>query len=454
MSLGMPKLLNKLLINKKVLISTLILSDALFTFFAFLIAYFLRNKGIFRHFLDVVQPIEVYFTALPFAILILIIILALTGSYEPKKRRTQISETYTIFKATSIWILLIMTGSYLSKFDYSRIIIVLFYILTLCLIILGRAIARSLHQYLLPHGFGNINILIVGFGRKAREIKKRIEDYRFAGYNFVGFVKNKANLAEIIAKRKIDEVYFADSALSPNQILNIVAKCSGTKAKFKIVSNVFDLITGSVNLANLDSIPSLDLNRANLAWWKAMYKRLFDIVFSIFSLIILLPVMLVIIILIRIDSPGKAIIEQMRVGKDGKLFTIYKFRTMRSRVSLYLKSPTKNRDRRVTRVGRFLRRTSLDELPQLFNVLRGEMSIVGPRPEMPFIVRRYNYWEKRRLVVKPGLTGLWQILGRKDLPLNENLEYDFYYINNQSFFLDLVIILKTIPVVLGSKGAY
>jgi len=134
---------------------------------------------------------------------------------------------------------------------------------------------------------------------------------------------------------------------------------------------------------------------------------------------------------------------------------MYKIRTMDPRVDLYAEAPTDPNDRRISgRLGRFLRRTSLDELPQLWNVIRGEMSLVGPRPEMPFIVDRYKDWQRRRLVVKPGITGLWQIMGRKDLPLHANLEYDFYYIQNQSILFDLAILLKTLPVVLLGKGAY
>ncbi|MBS3902895.1 MAG: sugar transferase, partial [Anaplasmataceae bacterium] len=158
--------------------------------------------------------------------------------------------------------------------------------------------------------------------------------------------------------------------------------------------------------------------------------------------------------LVKRDSVGSIFIRQERVGKDGKVFFIYKLRTMYSDVDLYAPSPSGEGDSRITRVGSFLRRYSLDELPQLWNVLKGEMSIVGPRPEMPFLVQRYNDWQRKRLLVKPGITGLWQVFGRKDIPLTDNLEYDFYYIAHQSFLLDLVIILKTIPTIILNKGAY
>ncbi|MEK7188130.1 MAG: sugar transferase [Patescibacteria group bacterium] len=183
-------------------------------------------------------------------------------------------------------------------------------------------------------------------------------------------------------------------------------------------------------------------------------KRTADLVAAAGGLIILSPAFVAISLLIRKDGPGRAILKQERVGQYGKKFFIYKFRTMDQSTPLYAPGPRRESDERVTRIGRFLRRYSLDELPQLWNVLRGEMSIVGPRPEMPFLVVQHNEWQKMRLSVKPGITGLWQILGRKDIPLSENLEYDFYYIHHQSFLMDLVIMLKTIPAIILGRGAY
>jgi len=452
----MSKSINKFLNSNNILTLTLLFSDSLSVVLAFLVSYFLRNKGVFRLFLDVVQPIPIYLQALPVVISILLIVFSLTGLYEPKKRRTQISEMYASFQAITIWILFIMTGSYLYKFDYSRIIVILFYIFTVIFVVLGRILVRNLQTSLSSYSFGKVNILIVGVGKYAREIAKRIDSYKSIGFNFVGFLKGDdlAKVPKILKKYEIDEVYIADQSLPPDKILSLVAKCFDIDVKFKIVSNIFNLITGAVDIANLESIPSLDLKKAYFPWWKRAYKRLFDILFSVLVLIFALPLMAVIILAIKYDSYGKAILLQTRVGENGKLFEMYKFRTMQNNSSLYKNAPIERNDKRVTKIGKFLRRTSLDELPQLINVIKGEMSIVGPRPEMPFIVKKYKQWEKRRLIVKPGLTGLWQILGRKDLPLNENLEYDFYYINNQSFFLDLVIVLKTIPIVLKGRGAY
>lgn len=183
-------------------------------------------------------------------------------------------------------------------------------------------------------------------------------------------------------------------------------------------------------------------------------KRLADIVLSFVGIILLSPILLIIGLLIRFDSKGRALFVHERIGKDGKNFLMFKFRTMRHNTNEQEASPTSPGDERVTKFGRFLRRTSLDELPQLFNILTGEMSLVGPRPEMPFIVKDYNKLEQVRLLVKPGLTGLWQLAGRKDLPLHKNVEFDLYYIQHQSLLLDLIIFLKTFRVVFSGKGAY
>lgn len=181
-------------------------------------------------------------------------------------------------------------------------------------------------------------------------------------------------------------------------------------------------------------------------------KQAFDYAVSAIAIALLAPLMLLTAVLIRLDTPGPALFRQQRVGKDGKLFTILKFRSM------YLEAPKYSMVRRenamVTRMGRFLRRTSLDELPQLFNVIRGEMSLIGPRPEQPFLVEQYEPWQHRRHVVKPGITGWWQVNGRNELPMQENTEYDIYYVDNLSLLLDLKILLLTVREVMRRRGAY
>ncbi len=186
--------------------------------------------------------------------------------------------------------------------------------------------------------------------------------------------------------------------------------------------------------------------------WERMGKRLLDVVVALSTLILLAPFMLVIAVLIRRETGAAAIFRQIRIGWRGQAFMMYKFRTMHLEAAPYAPAPHHLADQRVTPIGRWLRRYSLDELPQLINVLKGDMSLVGPRPEMPFLVQRYQPWQRQRLLVAPGLTGLWQIMGRKDLPITQNLQHDFYYIRHRSLALDIWILLRTIAVVLRGRG--
>lgn len=429
-----------------------IISDIFSLCLGLLLSYSLRDKGFFRLFLDSVQPLEVYLFALPFAALLLIFIFFIKGLYEIRKPLTTFSEIYLMISSITYWVLLIMAGSYLSKFDYSRIIVLLTYLFSLIFIILGRLLIRLILSRMFKKGYGRINVLIIGAGKPAKEIAQRLNKYKTRGLHLIGFVSDDKlvkndlvlgslkNLNQIIKKYLIQEIFIADPSLSYKDILNLIACCPYKDTKFKVTSNIFDLITGKVDIANLEGIPSLDLSRVQSSIWIRIYKMILDFLLALIGLILTSPFWLLIILLIKLETKGPAIFTQLRIGFKGRPFKIYKFRTMESG--------------KVTKIGEFLRKTSLDELPQLINILAGEMSIVGPRPEIPSIVKRYELWQRRRLEVKPGLTGLWQILGRKDLPLIKNIEYDFYYINNRSLILDLIIILKTIPLIISGKGAY
>jgi lipopolysaccharide/colanic/teichoic acid biosynthesis glycosyltransferase len=182
-----------------------------------------------------------------------------------------------------------------------------------------------------------------------------------------------------------------------------------------------------------------------------MLRRIFDILFSILGIILLFPGWIMISIFIKADSRGPVLFRQYRTGKNGCIFTIYKFRTMYSYSERYSLKPGSSRDPRITRVGRVLRDRGWDELPQLINVFKGEMSLIGPRPEMPFITRRYSNIQKRRLELKPGITGLWQILAPSRQPIHENLKYDLYYVRHHGLLLDCWIIIQTIRVIFGMK---
>ncbi len=443
----------------------LIGSDSLSLITAFAVAFILRTSTLFQDYLQEIQPLKTYLTALPFGILLLLLIFGVRGLYHPKQRLTHFGELYQIVLAVNFWFLLLMSGSYLTRYDYSRLIVILFWTFSLLFITTGRTLVRAIHQWHIRHGRHVTNVLIVGAGRPGKQVYEQLREYASLGYKIVGFVDDNAkhpevigmmhHLPSLIIDRVITEVYITDPSLSYETILTLVNDCPKRDVEFKIATNVFPLLSevrGGLYL--IDRIPSLNVRRSTTDIFYQLSKRFLDILAGSLLLVATLPLWAFIALLIKRDSLGPVFIIQERVGLNGTIFRMYKFRTMLAETPLYQEAPRNGQDTRITRVGQWLRKTSLDELPQLINILKGEMSLVGPRPEMPFIVEEYEPWQRKRLCVKPGLTGLWQILGRKDHPLTENLEYDFYYINNQSILLDLVILLKTIPLVIKRKGAF
>lgn len=447
--------------QKKPSIIILLVSDLLFFFASFLCAYYFRN-----FIAEPIQPILIYMQALPIAFLILVIVFYFFGLYEQKIRLESMSEIFAVIKGILMTAVLLMAVSFLYKYDYSRGFVLIFIGFTAIFLNLGRYFVRLYQRLLIKKGKGISRILILGAGKPGRRLAEQIEKFKDFGYLIVGYVDDKVRkdrvnllgslneLSQIIKKQKIDIVYVSDPAIPHEKMLEIMTECSDLNVQFKLVSSLYEILVGNINISELEGIPSIDVKPRKANFLYRLSKRLIDIIGSLILLIIFLPFWILIVILIRLDSKGAAHFVHKRVGKDGKEFNLYKFRTMKGSVGAYEIAPSKASDARITKIGKFLRKTSLDELPQLLNGLKNDMSLVGPRPEMPFIVKKYNKWQRKRLEVKPGLTGLWQILGRKDLPLHENIEYDFYYIQNQSLLLDLVILIKTVWAVITAKGAF
>ncbi|MBT5015949.1 sugar transferase [Candidatus Peregrinibacteria bacterium] len=441
----------------------LVLSDLVWGMLAFVAAYYIRNDFLGSG----IQPFPEYLTAMPAVALILVGTFYYFGLYERSQRTTKLSEMYRLFQAiTFVW-LLVMAGSFLYKYDYSRIFVILFYGLGLVFINGGRVLLRSIYQILHRKGIGVVRVLIIGAGKPGKKVSEALQEYDEFGYRIVGFIDNKArkkkgikilgkleNLVKIIEKHSIHEIYVVDPSISHEKILELIHECDQAKVKFKVVSDLFEIVAGDIDLKELEGLPSLDLKKHQRGILFKIVKRIMDIVIALIALTIMLPLWIFIILAIKLESKGSAVFTQKRSGLNGEVFVMHKFRTMHSSVKANDYAPKTKSDKRITKVGRILRKTSLDELPQFWNVLKGQMSVVGPRPEMPFIVKEYTPWQRRRLDVKPGITGLWQILGRKDLPLHENIEYDFYYIKNQSILLDIVILIKTVAAVIIGKGAY
>jgi exopolysaccharide biosynthesis polyprenyl glycosylphosphotransferase len=271
-----------------------------------------------------------------------------------------------------------------------------------------------------------------------------------AGVPVLGHVDD---LRAVAIRHEIEEIFVAQPSLGHTRMLALVLSCEDLGITFRVVTNLFEVLTAGTQLDLIDDLPLVRLGRERVHPLYEPCKRVFDLVCASLGLALCAPLLAWVALRLRQQGVSPWFVHE-RIGRDGRPFRMIKLRTLRDEVGAYEEAPRGPDDPRITSWGRWLRATSIDELPQLWNVLCGEMSIVGPRPEMPFIVDRYDEWQRRRLAVKPGITGLWQILGRKDLPMHENLQYDFYYIRNRSLALDASILLRTAGAVWSRRGAF
>ncbi|RME04816.1 MAG: sugar transferase [Planctomycetota bacterium] len=334
--------------------------------------------------------------------------------------------------------------------------------------------------------------LILGAGRSGQFLAQELQLNPHYGFDVLGFLDDEPELAgetvvslpvlgtldeltKLAPELGVEEIFIAISNLSHLRMIELVEKAKDLGLNVRIRSRLFDIITSKINTETLQGIPLIQLKEPVLQGANLLAKRSMDLIGALVGVILLSPLFLVIAVLIKATSKGPVFFKQKRVGKGGKCFWVYKFRTMytNSDASLHKEYMAKliqgqevsqtsregekiNKmvdDPRITKVGRFLRRTSLDELPQLFNVLRGEMSLVGPRPPIPYEVELYQPWHLKRLEVLPGITGMWQVSGRATTNFEEMVLLDIYYIENWSFWLDLWILLKTPYAVIAGKGS-
>jgi len=399
-----------------------------------------------------------------------LIVFAASGLYRPRRYLGSMGETQPLIKALFYLAVALMAASYLTKSEYSRLMLFMFTLLALPVATLFRLAARRLAQAVAPVADAP-RVLLVGTGELASRVVKNL--HRLPGKHpvVVGALTvdrsdqaqevegvrvagSLADMQRLLVSMRIDEVFFASASLPRASVMEAIADARKSDVHFRIVSDLFEIAAGASGLDELARLPIIEIGQVPTGLLNSALKRIFDIVVSLLLAGLMSPVLVAVYLLLLAGGKGSPIFRQTRVGLNGKCFTLIKFRTMKPESGEYEVAPVSADDSRITGLGRFLRRTSLDELPQLFNVLAGSMSLVGPRPEMPFIVEGYLEWQRHRLDVKPGLTGLWQIMGRKDLPLHENLEYDFYYIRNQSLMLDFSILLRTVATVVLGKGAF
>jgi exopolysaccharide biosynthesis polyprenyl glycosylphosphotransferase len=321
--------------------------------------------------------------------------------------------------------------------------------------------------------------LIVGAGIVGKDLQQKFAEHRDIHFTLVGFLDDNAqkqasdplvlgsldNVRKVVMDYRVDHVILALPRRAHERTSRLVADLHDLPVRVYVIPDYFALTLHHAAIEEFAGIPVLNLRAPALNEYQRMIKRAFDIVVTILLLPFVLPLMGVIALAVRLESRGPILLHQKRAGENGRVFKMLKFRTMVENAEelRYLVEQTDAAgnlihksvdDPRVTRLGGFLRKFSLDEWPQLFNILKGEMSLVGPRPEMPFLVEKYEPWQRKRFAVPPGLTGWWQVHGRSDKPMHLHTEEDLYYIQHYSPWLDIVILFKTIGAVLSRRGAY
>jgi len=410
----------------------------------------------------------------------MLVIFEVNGVYGRRRRQGWIDEVSGIASGAVISsAVLIVLIFYFRPFGYSRLIFIYALVLTTLLLSLSRAADRIWQGMLRRRGIGLRRVLIVGEGSLGRMIIQNIVAQPELGYQIVGFADDEihqpigrfpylgtcADVPRLVSLHEVVEVIIALPSASHTKITEILIACARQRVSFRLVPDFYELSLNQVDVTEINGIPLIGLRGPSFPGAERFLKRGMDLAIAGSALFFAAIPMLIIAVMIRLDSPGPILVRQMRVGRCGQNFKFYKFRSMRDRADQELRNLLdKNEatgpifkmrnDPRRTRVGRWLRRFSLDELPQLFNVLKGDMSIIGPRPPFSHEVEQYEEWQRRRLEVAPGLTGLWQVSGRSDIPFEEMALLDIWYIENWSLSLDVKILLRTVPAVLFGYGAY
>jgi len=441
----------------------LLLSDTIAALGAYFAAYWIRAE-VFSPFLRPFDhTISLYLSLFPLVLTILLISCQSYGLYREKSHHSRVKEFTSVTRAVSYSVLAIVIISFFLKWDYSRFFIPAYWIVAIVFVNVFRSFVRRIQDRLRRKGLQTNLSIIVGVGEAGRNLLDRLKLSGDAGQKVVGLVDDiepdpddpdwkgiqwlgpVSDLESIIVNTGVDDVYIAKTDWPHQKVLDLVVQCEKTGAGFKIVSDLATIVTGGAMLSSVSGIPVIDLKEERHDWGRRTVKRCVDLILSSVFIILSLPIMIMVGLFVHLLIQGSILIEQERVGRNGRLFKMLRFRTA---------SATKDQivEHKIGGFGHFLQRSHLDELPQLLNVLRGEMSMVGPRPEVPEIVSTYEAWQRKRLDVSPGMTGLWQILGPSERPLHENLEYDFYYIKNYSIWMDLSILVQTIPVILAGKG--
>lgn len=465
------------------------ISDIFVIFISFFCSvYVLRQDegtGVIEFFVQSQQILLLFL----FLSVIFIFIFQFNGLYRINIVLNRAAHLITIIKALYYGALNIVLVSFLIKSTDiidSRLIIFTFILFVLpSLYIIRIELLRHLYIKLKNNQFRR-NVIIVGDGNSGKLLATKLMFENPIGIEIIGFIDDDlqegeevvggmkvlgkiSQLPEIISKHKIDEILIAIEDEGYERLLEILDDCRRLNVNIRLTSKLFGVVARKIGTEKYIDIPVINISPQYYDKLNLIFKRIFDLIIAFTFVIILSPLLIVIALLVKLSSVGPILFKSNAIGKDGKPFMIYKFRSMyasqgedeeRKNMMIQFMKEDENPNgrkiinlKRVTWVGQILRKTSLDELPQLFNVIKGEMSLVGPRPCLPYEYEHYDEWHKRRVSVLPGCTGVWQVWGRSSVTFKESIVLDLYYINNMSPWLDLQLILQTIPAVFFFRGA-
>jgi exopolysaccharide biosynthesis polyprenyl glycosylphosphotransferase len=467
------------------------IADVFVLFASFLTAMYLLRRDPAMGYIEFTNAAQDLILIFFLVSLFFIVIFYYNGLYRLNIVLTRAAHLTHIMKALYYGALSIVLVSIMietSSIIDSRLLIFLFSLIALpSLYIVRTELMRRLYLLFSTTGFRR-NIIILGDGKAGKLLAAKLMFENPIGLEVVGFVDDDkeigepivnntkvigrfSDIRELIKKYHVDEIIVAVESENYGRFLEIIDLCKSLDVNIRITSELFDVVADKVSTEKYVDIPVIDVSTHYNNGITIALKRFFDVVISVFALILLSPVILFIVVAIKLSSPGKILFKQARIGKNGKEFQFYKFRSMREstagdkeeeRVKQMIEfmkddfadSGTKIiNNSRITWIGKIIRKTSLDELPQLLNVLKGEMSLVGPRPCLPYEYENYDEWQKRRVEVIPGCTGVWQVWGRSSVSFKESVVLDLYYINNMSPWFDFQILLQTVPAILTARGA-
>ncbi|MDD4290414.1 MAG: sugar transferase [Patescibacteria group bacterium] len=436
-----------------------------------IIAYYLRFAQFITQYRPVIfeLPFFLFLQILIFTSLVAIIVFMISGLYSFEKR-TVYQKFSKVFSACSTFILILVIAFFFEQRLFSsRFIVIIYWIIGIIFLLLERIALDITRRILAKKGIIKTKIILVGKNETAHELEREFQNDKTYGYEIVNhFSINDNTIYEIknyILNNEVDEIILTDPYAEKDFVSSLINLCNVKHIIYKYTASLLETRIINFEVNDIAGIPIVEIKRTKLGGWGRISKRLFDFILAILGLIIFIPIYIIIGIIIKIDSPGPVLVRLTRIGVRNKEFKMYKFRSMIVGADKMKDELIKFNERndgplfkmkddpRITRVGKFIRRTSIDEIPQILNVLKGEMSLVGPRAHEPREVAQYKDEQMQLLVIKPGITGMAQVSGRSNLKFEDEVRLDVYYIENWSLMLDVRIILKTIKVVLKKESA-